>query len=54
MIEEVKNTPPPVVENNIELPYIPQISEKDFEEACLQIKHLRGQQSDNLDQFAKI
>ena len=39
---ELKNAPPPVIEQKIELPHIPQIDENEFEDMKFNIRNLKG------------
>ncbi len=41
-VTELKNAPPPVIEQKIELPYIPNIDENEFEDMKYNIRQLKS------------
>lgn len=53
-IEDIKNMPPPVVEQKIELPHIPQIDENEFEDMKFNVKQLRSENSSLHDMIQKL
>jgi predicted nuclease with TOPRIM domain len=53
-IEDIKNMPPPVLEQKIELPHIPQIDESEFEDMKFNVKQLRSDNSQLHDMLQKM
>lgn len=53
-LEEIRNMPPPVIEQKIELPHIPQIDENDFEDMKFNVKQLRSENNSIHDMLKKV
>lgn len=44
-VTELKNAPPPVIEQKIELPHIPNIDENEFEDMKYNIRQLKSKKN---------